>query len=44
VTPPLCPGCRMGEVVLRAAFFDYWLERFPLAEIREIGEGDLGLK
>ena len=34
--PLECPECRRGRVVLRSAYFAFWLERFTWEEIREM--------
>ena len=36
-SPALCPECRKGNVVPRTRYHNYWLERFSLDEIRELG-------
>ena len=33
----LCPECRKGNVVPRTRFHNYWLERYSIEEIREMG-------
>ena len=39
---PLCPDCRRGDVVKRSQFHNYWLERYSLEEIRELGRAIWG--
>ena len=34
----LCRDCRRGEVVTPEEFFEFWLERFSLAQIRRMGK------
>ena len=37
-----CPSCRRGNVVPRTQFHNYWLERFSLDEIRDMGRAIWG--
>lgn len=34
----LCKDCRMGNVVPRSQFHNYWLERFSREECSEMGK------
>lgn len=38
----LCPECRKGNVVPRTRFHNFWLERYSLEEIRELGRAIWG--
>jgi len=38
----LCPDCRKGHVVMRTQFHNYWLERYSMDEIREMGRAIWG--
>jgi phage FluMu protein Com len=38
----LCPECRSGNVVLRTQFHNYWLTRFSMDEIAEMGRAIWG--
>ena len=38
----ICPDCRKGHVVTRTQFHNYWLERYSMEEIREMGRAIWG--
>ena len=41
-TQAVCPECRKGNVVKRSQYHNYWLQRFSLQEIREMGRAIWG--
>ena len=38
----ICPDCRKGHVVTRTQFHNYWLERYSIEEIQEMGRAIWG--
>ncbi len=34
----ICSDCRKGKVVKRSRYENFWLERFTMEEIRELGK------
>jgi hypothetical protein len=38
----LCAECAAGHIVTRTEFFSFWLERFSLSEIKEMGRAIWG--
>jgi phage FluMu protein Com len=41
-TKSMCPECRKGNIVPRTQFHNYWLTRFSLDEIIEMGRAIWG--
>lgn len=41
-TGALCPECRKGRVVSRTQFHNYWLARFSMDEINDMGRAIWG--
>jgi len=41
-TQARCKDCRKGHVVLKTRYHNYWLERFSLEEIVEMGKAIWG--
>lgn len=37
-----CPDCRKGKIVPLSQYHNYWLKRFSLDEIQEIGKAIWG--
>ena len=38
----ICPDCKKGHVVPMTQFYNYWLERYSMDEIREMGRAIWG--